>query len=100
MATQPIPPSDRAIFSVGYRKGYPDQSQWAHEVSAEIGNNVEPSCRRGTSDGRLFSGSPDEPTWRQITVSVSTQASMIGSHQPELSDGRPRLWGCSGKDTA
>jgi len=35
-----------------------------------------------------------------MTVSVSTQARMIGSHQPEWIDGMPMFWGCSGSDTA
>ena len=45
-------------------------------------------------------GNPDDPMCRQITVSVSTHASISGSHAPECSVGRPRRWGSSGNVSA
>ncbi len=34
MATQPSPPSDIAIFRLGYRRGHPDHTHSAHDVRA------------------------------------------------------------------
>ena len=47
-----------------------------------------------------MSATPVDPTCRQITVSVSAHAAMIGSHQPEKIDGMPMRCGCSGSVTA
>ncbi len=77
MATHPMPPSLMAILMSGYRTGTPDQTHSAHAVSDIWPNRVAPRATAGHSAGR--SGIPEEPTWRERTVSVSSQAAMIGS---------------------
>ena len=98
IATQPMPPSLIAIFRSGWRTGYPDHSHSAHAASEICPKSVAASGTMGASAG--IAATPLDPTWRQITVSVSAHASMIGSHQPEKIDGRSIRWGCSGSVTA
>ncbi len=77
MATQPMPPSLMAIRMPGYRTGRPDHSHSAQADSDIWPNRVAPRATIGLS--AAMSGMPDEPTWRETTVSVSSQAAMIGS---------------------
>ena len=77
MATHPMPPSLMAICSSGYRTGNPDHSHSAQAVSDIWPNRVAPSWSSGPSAG--MSGIPEDPTCRETTVSVSSQAAMTGS---------------------
>ena len=61
----------------GNRNGMPDQTQSAQACSDSAENSVAASSTSGASTG--MSIIPDEPTWRQMTVPVSTQAAMMGS---------------------
>ena len=87
MATQPIPPSDMAIFSSGKRAGQPLQSHSEQAVMATWAKSVPPSSIIGAPGG--MSGKPDEPTWRFSTVPVSEQARMIGSQYSSKTGGSP-----------
>ena len=97
MATQPMPPSDMAIFSSGYFTAQPDHSHSAHAVSDSWPKRVAPSCIAGQPSGK--SAIPDDPTWRLMTVSVSAHARMIGSQYRSKIDGMPSRWGRSGNVT-
>ena len=77
MATQPMPPSLMAILSRGNRAGRPDQTHSAHAESDIWPNRVAPMATSGPSAG--MSGMPEDPTWSEMTVSVSSQAATIGS---------------------
>ena len=80
-----MPPSDMAMRSSGWRDGYPDHNQSTAAVSDSDENSVAAISTSGPSSGRSII--PELPTWRQITVPVSTHASITGSHQPECSVG-------------
>jgi len=54
-------------------------------------------CTAGEPAGSA--GIPELPTWREMTVSVSAQAAMIGSQCGSHSDGSPISWGLSGRVT-
>ena len=54
----------------------------------------------GGPPGSLGMMCPDDATCRQTTVSVSSHARHTGSHQSLWMDGKPRLWGISGRVTA
>ena len=98
IATQPIPPSDIAILRFGNRTGYSLHNQCAHAPSDNCPNSVAPICKAG--DPGAKGAIPELPTWSEITVSVSAQASIIGS-QKSLSHrlGNPTLCGISGSVT-
>ncbi len=97
MATQPMPPSLMAILRPGNRDGRPDQTHSAQADSDICPNRVAPKATSGLSSG--MSGIPDDPTWSEMTVPVSSQAAMIGSQYPENRLGRPIRWGRSGRVT-
>ena len=62
-----------------------------------------PTEMQATSVGLSTEGratDPDAPTWRLITVSVSSQARKKGSHADECTDGKPTRSGVSGNVTA
>src|SRR5262245_38556511 len=61
------------------------------------GNRVTATSVGLSADGRATE--PDEPTWRLMTVSVSSHARKKSSHAPECTDGNPNRSGVSGNDT-
>ena len=98
IATQPIPPSDIAILSDGCFSGYSLQSHSAQAASESWPNIVAPSWSWGAPSGIGYM--PEEPTWSEITVSVSTQAWTIGSQCLRSQRfGMPTACGRSGKVT-
>src|SRR6476660_3251540 len=62
------------------------------------GNSVTATSVGLSADGRATE--PDAPTWRLMTVSVSSHARKNTSHAPECTDGNPSRSGVSGNDTA
>ncbi len=96
MATQPMPPSDMATLSRGCRTGYSDQSHSAHDWRASCPKRVAPIWSAGPPGGAGCI--PELPTWSETTVSVSTQAAMIGSQWSRSQRlGSPTAWGRSGR---
>ena len=86
------------MFSFGKRRGTPDHSHSPAASSALTGKKVGRISKGGSNDAS--GAQPDEPVWRQTTVSVSSQAARNGSHSPLKIEGRPSRAGNSGKLTA
>ncbi|CAB4705258.1 unannotated protein [freshwater metagenome] len=99
MATQPMPPSDIAIFRFGNSTAHPAQSHSTQAVSDNCPNRVAVSGIATSQQPSGRSPSPEEPTCRLITVSVSAQARRIGSQYRSNIDGRPKRCGRSGSVT-
>src|SRR5664280_3496938 len=78
MATHPIPPSLIATLTPGKRTGRPDHNHSAQAVNDSWPNRVAPRATMGESMGR--SPMPDDPTWSEMTVSVSSHAATTVSY--------------------
>ncbi len=74
---QPIPPSDRAIFSVGNFFHIGPQIQSAAELAIEIGIEVIQASIGDRSEA-WFAAAP-VPMWQQITTWLSAQTFHSGS---------------------
>ena len=72
-----MPPSDRQIFTLGNRTGILEYSQSTAANIAQPKNST-PTVSDGAPDD-VAGADDDDPTCRQITVSVSSQAATNGS---------------------
>ena len=79
IATHPMPPSAIATLRPGQRTVHPDHSHSVQACSDSWPNSVAASGMIARSHPGGKSPSPDEPTCRHTTVSVSAQARRIGS---------------------
>ena len=76
MATQPMPPSLMAILKSGSH-GQPRPQPLGAGRQRHLTEQGGAERHRGLPGG--MSGMPEEPTWSEMTVSVSAHASTIGS---------------------
>src|SRR5262249_14512613 len=76
-ATQPMPPSDMQILMSGKRLGMCEYSQSTAYVNDDAENRA-PTTPGGASV-EVVGVSPAEPTWRLMTVPVSSHAANNGS---------------------
>src|SRR5690242_19981367 len=97
---QPTWPSEKVIFTSGWRTSIPEKSQSARPSSASSWVSEDETA--GGASAEVDGIFEPEPECMQITVPVSEQAATNGSQyrSAEWIDGRPRFGGCSLKQTA
>src|SRR5665647_1494537 len=95
--TQPMPPSEMAILSLGKRTGTFENSQ-SLVVMMDPTKNREVTTSGGASDEPVVTADAD-PTCSERVVPVSSQALNSGSQYPVWMLGSLSFSGISGKDS-